>query len=173
MTRLNMAVKVERKQPNSRMCFVCGTNNGFGLKSRFFEMANGDLLAIFRPKEEHQGYPGRLHGGLAATILDEAIGRAIMIRHSGNIWGVTIEFNVKYRKPVPLDQEVRVVCRITEEGRRSFEGTGEIVLADGSVAIQGQGRYLKMDIDKIADFDHEGEEWFVVEDPDDPSEIDI
>lgn len=168
-----MAIKVERKQPNSKMCFVCGTSNGSGLKSRFFELENGDLMACFKPAEEHQGYPGRLHGGLAATILDEAVGRAIMMRHTDNIWGVTIEFSIKYRKPVPLDSEVRVICRITEEGRRTFEGTGEIVLEDGSVAIQGKGRYLKMDIDKIADFDHEGDEWFIVDEPDDPREVEL
>lgn len=168
-----MGIKVERKQPNSKMCFVCGIHNGFGLKSRFYEMENGDLVALFTPSEEHQGYPGRLHGGLAATILDEAVGRAIMVKHSGNIWGVTIEFSIKYRKPVPLDGEVKVVCRITEENRRTFEGVGQIVLDDGTVAIEGKGRYLKMDIDKIADFDHEGDEWFVLDEDNDPAVIQV
>ncbi len=155
------------------MCFVCGIDNKFGLKSRFFEMENGELLGLFHPAVEHQGYPGRLHGGLAATILDETIGRAIMVRHQGDIWGVTIDFSVKYRKPVPLDTELRVVSRIIKESRRSFEGTGEILLADGTVAIQGTGRYLKVDIDSVAEMDVEGEEWFVIEEPGDPTEKDI
>lgn len=166
-------MKVSRKQPNSKMCFVCGIDNKFGLKSRFFEMENGELLGLFHPAVEHQGYPGRLHGGLAATILDETIGRAIMVRHQGDIWGVTIDFSVKYRKPVPLDTELRVVSRIIKESRRSFEGTGEILLADGTVAIQGTGRYLKVDIDSVAEMDVEGEEWFVIEEPGDPTEKDI
>ena len=50
---------------------------------------------------------------------------------------------------------------------------GEIILADGQVAVEGQGRYLKMDIEKIADFDHEGEDWQVVSLPDDPDFIEI
>ncbi len=166
-------MKVAKKQPNSKMCFVCGIDNTFGLKSRFFEMENGELLALFQPAVEHQGYPGRLHGGLAATILDETIGRAIMVQHQGNIWGVTIDFSVKYRKPVPLDTELRVVGRIVKESRRSFEGTGEILLADGTVAIQGTGRYLKVDIDSVAEMESEGEEWFVVDEPGDPTEKDI
>lgn len=168
-----MRINVTRKQPNSKMCFVCGMSNSFGLKSRFYELEDGQLMAIFQPSDEHQGYPGRLHGGIAATILDETIGRAIMLIHSDNIWGVTIDFSMKLRKPIPIDGEIRVLARIVSEGRRSFEGEGEILLADGQVAIEGKGRYLKMDIEKIADFDHEGEEWEVTPLPEDPEFIEL
>jgi len=168
-----MRVNVTKKQPNSKMCFVCGMSNSFGLKARFYELEDGQLMAIFDPAEEHQGYPGRLHGGIAATILDETIGRAIMLAHSGNIWGVTVDFSMKLRKPVPINGEIRVLARIVSEGKRSFQGEGEIILADGQVAIEGKGKYLKMDIDKIADFDHEGDEWLVVSLPDDPAFVEI
>ncbi|TKB26272.1 PaaI family thioesterase [Desulfopila sp. IMCC35006] len=168
-----MRVRVTRKQPNSKMCFVCGMSNRFGLKSRFYELEDGQLMAVFQPAEEHQGYPGRLHGGIAATILDETIGRAIMVAHSGNIWGVTIDFSMKLRKPVPIDGEIRVLARIVSEGKRSFQGEGEILLADGQTAVAGSGKYLKMDIEKIADFDHQGEDWFVVNAPDDPECVEL
>jgi len=168
-----MRLNVTRKQPNSKMCFVCGLENSFGLKSRFYELEDGQLMAIFKPSNEHQGYPGRLHGGIAATILDETIGRAIMALHSGNLWGVTIDFSMKLRQPVPMDEEVRVVARIVSESKRSFVGEGEIILADGRVAIQGKGKYLKMAIEQIADFDHEGGDWSVVNLPEDPGFIDI
>lgn len=166
-----MEVKVKKKQPNSKMCFVCGLKNAFGLKSRFYELENGELMAIFQPSSEHQGYPGRLHGGIAATILDETIGRAIMVAYSDNIWGVTVDFSMRLRKPVPIDREVRVIGRIVSDGKRSFEGTGEIVLDDGTVAIEAKGRYLKMDIGKIADFDHQEQEWQVVDALDDPERV--
>lgn len=168
-----MRYRVARKQPNSRMCFVCGLDNGSGLKSSFYELEDGRLLAVFTPDEEHQSYPGRLHGGIAATILDETIGRAIMVNHQEKIWGVTVEFSMKLRKPVPLEGEIRVLARIVAEGRRSFEGEGKILLNDGRVAIEAKGRYLKMDIDRIADFDHEGEEWQVSVSPDDPETFDL
>jgi uncharacterized protein (TIGR00369 family) len=163
-----MQLQVARKQHNARMCFVCGLKNAFGLQSRFYELENGELLALFTPRQEHQGYPGRLHGGLAAAILDETIGRAITIRCSSDIWGVTIDFSVRYRKPVPLDEEIRVIGRITEDGKRTFEGSGEIILADGSTAIEGKGKYLRMPIDKIADFDHESDEWQRLAEANDP-----
>lgn len=168
-----MRFHVTKKQPNSKMCFVCGTDNSFGLKSRFYELEDGQLMAIFQPAEQHQGYPGRLHGGIAATILDETIGRAIMLSHSANIWGVTVDFSMKLRKPVPIEGEIRVLARIIKEGNRSFQGEGEILLPDGQVAVEGRGKYLKMDIEKIADFDHQGDAWLVIPSADDPEFIEI
>ncbi len=165
--------KIVRKQPNSKMCFVCGLDNSFGLKSRFYELESGELLAMFRPEEQHQGYPGRLHGGLAATILDETIGRSIMISTSDTIWGVTVEFSMRLKKPVPMDGEIRVLARTISENRRFFEGSGEILLPGGGIAVQATGRYMKVDIEKIADFDLEEQQWGVVAMEDDPTSVEL
>ena len=89
-----MRQRVTAKQENSRMCLVCGLKNPFGLKASFYELENDELLAIFRPSEEHQSYPGRLHGGIATAVLDETIGRAILMKVE-DIWGVTIDFQWK------------------------------------------------------------------------------
>lgn len=163
-----MIRKVTAKQPNSKMCLVCGLKNPFGLQTSFYELENGELMAVFRPKGEHQSYPGRMHGGIISTILDETIGRAIMIQSEGDIWGVTIDLQIRFKKPVPLDEELRVIGRITKDSSRSFEGTGELLLEDGTVAAKGYGKYLKVPLDKIADFDVEAQEWGVVQSDDDP-----
>jgi len=162
---------VTAKQPNSRMCLVCGLKNPFGLHTSFFELDNNELLAIFKPREEHQSYPGRLHGGIISTILDEAIGRAIMIQSEGDIWGVTVDLQIRFKKPVPLHEELRVIGRITKDSSRFFEGTGELLLQDGSIAAEGRGKYLKIPLEKIADFDVDHQEWRVVDSPDDPKEV--
>ncbi len=166
-----MEIKVSEKQPNSKMCFVCGLENSFGLKSRFYELENEEVLAIFTPAKEHQGYPGRLHGGIAATILDETIGRAVMIKQSHDIWGVTVDFSLRFKKPVPLGDEIRVRGRVTKDGKRVFEGSGEILLADGSTAIKATGRYMKMDIRNITDINFSGESWRVFPHPGDPEKV--
>ena len=166
-------VKVEGKQPNSKMCFVCGLENQFGLKSRFYELEDGQIMAVFSPAEQHQSYPGRLHGGISAAILDETIGRAVMKHKSSGYWGVTVDFSIKFRKPIPLDQKIRVVARVTNEKRRTFEGTGEILLEDNSIAVEGTGRYLKMDLAKITESDFEGEEWMIEDTSDDPDEVSL
>ena len=155
------------------MCLVCGLENEFGLYTSFYELENGELLAIFKPREEHQSYPGRLHGGIVSTILDETIGRAIMIDHEDAYWGVTVEILIKFRKPVPLDQELRVIGRITRDSKRIFEGTGEVLLSDGSIAAEARGKYLKMELEKIADFDAEEQQWQVRKLPTYPGYVEI
>ena len=64
-----MGRRVVVKQANSRMCFICGLKNAMGLKASFYKLEGGELAAVFTPREEHQGYPGRLHGGIAAPYL--------------------------------------------------------------------------------------------------------
>ncbi|MDH3327681.1 MAG: PaaI family thioesterase [Desulfobulbaceae bacterium] len=168
-----MRYRIRKKQPNSKMCLVCGLQNGFGLYTSFYELENGELLAIFKPREVHQSYPGRLHGGIVSTILDETIGRAIMIRHDHEFWGVTMEITVRFKKPVPLEEELRVIGRITKDTKRTFEGTGEILLTDGTVAAQAQGKYMKLPLDKIADFNTDEQEWQVVRSSDDPEFVEF
>lgn len=164
---------VTAKQPNSKMCLVCGLKNPFGLHTSFFELDNNELLAVFKPRGEHQSYPGRLHGGIISTILDETIGRAIMIQSEDEIWGVTVDLQIRFKKPVPLDEELRVVGRITKDSSRFFEGTGELLLQDGTVAATGHGKYLKVPLEKIADFDVDHQEWQVVQSNDDPKSFQL
>jgi acyl-coenzyme A thioesterase PaaI-like protein len=166
--------RVLAAQNVSRMCLVCGPENAFGLHGRFYELApEGDeieepgqsrasgrreLLGVFTTREEHQSYPGRLHGGIAAAALDETIGRAIVIAHH-ETWGVTVELTVRYRQPLPLDRELRVLGRITRDGSRIFEGSGEILLDDGTVAVEARGKYLKMRLKDIAPAGMDEREW--------------
>jgi uncharacterized protein (TIGR00369 family) len=163
---------VSSKQPNSKMCLVCGLKNPYGLFTAFYELTNGELVALVTAREEHQSYPGRLHGGIATALLDETIGRAIMITYPEGVWGVTVEFSIRFLKPIPLDTQLRVVGRIVKEEGRVFEGTGEILLPTGEVAATGAGKYVKLPLERIADFDVAAQEWQVVASPDDPGEID-
>jgi len=149
-----MKHKVIKKQTNSRMCFGCGIENKLGLNASFYELDNNELVAIFRPVNEHQSYPERLHGGISATILDETLGRAISIEEE-TVWGVTAELNIRYKKPVPLDQELKVVAKITSNSSRMFEGEGKILLANGDIAVMATGKYMKMSLDKIVDVNEE------------------
>lgn len=156
-----MKHRIAGAQNVSRMCAVCGRDNPFSLKARFYELDNGELLGEFDVLPEHQSYPGRLHGGISSAMLDETIGRAINVSDA-DAWGVTVDLSVRFRKPVPIDGPVHTVGRITRDSRRLFEGSGEIVLDDGTVAVEATGRYMKMPIDRIAEGNFE-QEWFVDE----------
>jgi acyl-coenzyme A thioesterase PaaI-like protein len=141
------------------MCFLCGVENKFGLHGRFFVLETGELCGVFTPRQEHQGYPGRLHGGIIAALLDETIGRAINPAH-GDTWGVTVKFSMRLRQPVPLEREVKVVGHITRDTARVFEGTGEILLEDGTVAAEGEGTYVKLPVGDITSTEFSQTDWF-------------
>lgn len=167
-----MRYKVKNSQHISKNCLVCGTQNDFGLKTRFYETEENELVAVFSPMSEHQSYPNVTHGGISAAILDEVIGRAIMMTTDSDTFGVTVELVVRYKKPVPLDAELKVVGRITRDRGRIFEGTGELYLPNGEVAVEAQGRYMKRRLEQITDKDFTENEWFVPED-DPPDEISV
>lgn len=167
-----MKYKVKKKQFVSKNCFVCGVENDESLKTKFYELENNELMAISTPTPTHQSYPDRMHGGIISAILDEVIGRAIMIEEP-DAWGVTVELNIKYKKPVPLDKPIKTVARITRNTRLLFEGTGEIILEDGSVAAIGCAKYMKMSIERMAK-ETGGDNSLIVEDTTTaPAEVEI
>lgn len=149
---------IRHAQNVSTSCFCCGLENPAGLHAQFLETEADEVVVLFTPTREHQSYPGRLHGGVASALLDEAIGRAVSI-HDPETWGVTIELRVTYRKPVPIDRPALLIARVDVDRRRVFEGSGEIVLEDGSVAVEATGRYLRLPIERIAEGDVHSE-WF-------------
>jgi len=144
-------MKIINKQITSNNCFVCGINNNCGLKMNFYETDEGELISLFTAREEHQSYPNRVHGGIITAVLDETIGRSILILEKGT-WGVTTEINVKFRKPIPINMELKVIARVTKNSRLLYIGTGEIVDDDGVIYATATGKYLKSQIEKIVGY---------------------
>ena len=58
------------KEAVSTDCLVCGIENPIGLQPRFYTDDEGRCIARFRPKPQHQRFPGQLHGGIISTLLD-------------------------------------------------------------------------------------------------------
>ncbi len=164
--------RVVNKQNNSARCLICGLENSLGLFTRFYETEDGEVVALATGRDEHQGYPGRMHGGIITALLDETIGRAVMI-DDPDTWGVTADINVRFKRPVPLGEELRIVGRIDKSGGRIFEGSGEIVLQDGSTAATAKGKYVRMHIDSIVEEEEEfqDEQWFLEESEEDPEYV--
>lgn len=149
-------------------CFVCGSENPFGLHAQFVEdEETGELVGIFTGREEHLSYPGRLHGGIAAAMLDETIGRAFIVGHP-DLWGVTMKLETRYHRPTPLGEPLYCHARITRETHRTFEGEGTLETADGTVCVSGKATYYVCPVEKI--IAEVGEEGSYVWEPD-PREI--
>ena len=167
-----MKKKVLKKQNNARFCIVCGIDNDLGLHSDFYELEDGTVAALCTPKPQHQSYPGRVHGGMITALLDETIGRAINIEEP-DTWAVTAEIEVRFKKPVPYDEQLIIIGRVTDNNRRIFTGTGEIVLQNGDVAATATGRYIKQKLSAITDFEANGDSFQQYLTDKDPTQIDI
>ena len=63
------------------MCMICGMNNNYGVKAQFYNMEDGSVMTPFVFREEHQSYPGRVHGGIITAMLDELGLRAYWVEH--------------------------------------------------------------------------------------------
>ena len=119
-----------RKQPNSQMCFVCGLENPLGLRLAFYEDDDGSVTCQFTPRQEYQGYPGWLHGGITTALLDEVLGRAAIAR---DLWVATAKLKVRYRQPIT------VRGKLTRVRSRTVEARGEVLLTDGALAAEAEG----------------------------------
>jgi len=99
------------------------------------------LLTVIHPNSLHQSYPNRMHGGVIAALLDESVGRAAQIVNP-DIWAVTIDLNIKFRKPTPLDQPLYIESRVTDFGTRAYTGEGKMFLKDGTVTATCTAKYF-------------------------------
>jgi acyl-coenzyme A thioesterase PaaI-like protein len=125
----------QQKQANARACFVCGVENPVGLKLKFYQTAPGEVVVDFTPPEHYQGYPGVLHGGIIASVLDEAAGRA----HMGIFpprFMFTAKLEVKYRRNIPVSQPLHVVGRAVKERGRLAEGWAGIYNTAGELMAE-------------------------------------
>ena len=165
-----MKLKVIKKQNNSAMCAVCGMSNNLSLRARFYEVEGELMVGVVTGRDEHQSYPNRMHGGLISALLDEVIGRAINIPEP-DAFGVTSELNVKFKKPVPLNEELKVVGKLTKNTRLVFQAEGFIEDAAGNILATGTATYVKMTAARIAGKPLTADQWFFL--PDEEREIEI
>lgn len=121
-------------------CFGCGGANDSGMKLTFTQDNVGRrIVGRFVLGPRYQGGGGMGHGGIIATLLDEAMGKVCRFRDAR---AVTAEMSIQYLKPVRVDEEITVEAHETGfEGRNIFQ-SGEIRNAAGDVLAKGTARFV-------------------------------
>lgn len=161
------------QQPSAKWCFVCGVENPHGLQIRFFNDGHHRCRAEVTLGDAYQSYPGVAHGGILATILDETMGRAILSDSDdgehreilAERFMFTARLETRYRKPVPLNQPFTVRGKVEQDRGRMAQVSGEIVLADGSVAVEASATLVDIPKQQISEMiDHEAVGWQVYPD---------
>jgi uncharacterized protein (TIGR00369 family) len=122
-------------------CFVCGQDNPHGLRLVFRYPEPGRAETDLVIPERFSGWERLTHGGLLATLLDEAMAHACISR-AGN--AVTVELTVRFLKPVEVGQSVRVAGQVREMKGRVVETEGEILGPRDEVVARAKARFLMM-----------------------------
>lgn len=139
----------ERFAPEGR-CFGCGPANERGLRIRSFEADDGSVVAEWQPRRENEAFDGYVNGGILGTLIDchsnwTAI--SALMGRSGSPTPpstVTAELSIRFRKPTPSDQTVRLVGRVVEleDDRATVETTvesGGVITATGRATFVAVG----------------------------------
>jgi acyl-coenzyme A thioesterase PaaI-like protein len=105
------------------------------------------LVGRFSPGGDDSGRPGFLHGGLAATLLDETMAALSWALHQEH--SVTATLSLRYRHPVPVDAgEIRVEAWYPDgRVRRVRKVAGRLLLADGTTAVEANGLFVRVAAD--------------------------
>ena len=122
------------------MCFACGEGNNKGLKLKFFSQGN-KTITEFTASEEHQGYPGIMHGGLITTILDELMSRSV---NSLGYFGVTARMEIRFRQQVPLGEKIRCESQVIKVKKKIIDVEAKAFFENGKLAAESQGRFMIM-----------------------------
>ena len=127
-------------------CFGCGSANPQGLHLVFStDTSNPEApttTARIQLTRAHEGPPGYIHGGIIATLLDEAMSK---LNRPLNVLAMTRHMEIDYLRPAPLHQPLVLVGRhIRREGRKLFH-QAEIQRPDGTVLARGEGLFIVVD----------------------------
>ncbi|MCK9330461.1 MAG: PaaI family thioesterase [Candidatus Cloacimonetes bacterium] len=104
-------------------CFLCGKDNPIGLKLDFYYQGD-KALCDWKSLKVFEGYDGIIHGGIIASILDEAVAKAILYK---GIVAVTSELNVKYLKPFPVNTDVKIIGEVIDIRKKIIIGKAKII----------------------------------------------
>ncbi len=123
-----------------QQCFVCGAQNAVGLQLEF-RREGERVVADFLPKEAFQGFPGVVHGGILASLLDEALPRTALLHGE---WVMTGRLEIRYRQPALVGQLLRTTAEIEQQRGRRVIARGAVALAaDPAVVIaEARGTFL-------------------------------
>lgn len=128
----------EKRQPTSKLCFLCGKDNPHGLKLVWFNDYDNKLVYTnVTVPETYRSYPGVVHGGIIAALIDETSGRAAWINDDFNSLMVTLKMEVIYKKVTPTNTPIKVVGRLIKGTPKRAVVVAEVILPDGSISAKG------------------------------------
>lgn len=132
--------------PYTRDCFVCGAHNQHGLHLRF-RREGDEVLADFTPQQQHAGFRGIVHGGILATVLDEAMFWAAA--STTKRFCLAAELNVRFVSKVIVGQKLTIIARLRADRGRLWESSAELRSEAGTVCARATCKQIPMTVEEM------------------------
>ena len=149
-----------KKLPNASHCFVCGLENDAGLQLSFYFDDQRQVYSEITVPDHFQGYPGVVHGGIVATMLDETLGRTVMY-DDPNRFMFTGRLTTRYRKPAPLGVPLKLVGKVLKDRGRVAECAAYLYGPDGDLIAEAEGLLMQVPEETLSNTDFSGMSWKV------------
>jgi uncharacterized protein (TIGR00369 family) len=122
-------------------CFGCGEASSIGLHLEFFRTAEETVVCLPAVPSVFEGPPGYLHGGIIATLMDEAMSKAVRIR---GLAAMTRQIEIEYLRPVPSGEKVRIEGRVVRSEGRKHWTEARILNAKAVTLASGKGLFVEV-----------------------------
>lgn len=122
-------------------CFGCGHANSAGLRLDFLLAEDRSVVCLTEVTDNFEGHPGYLHGGIIATLIDEAMSKAVRAR---GFTAMTRHMEVDYLRPVPSGKPLRLEGRVTHNEGRKHWAEAKILNAEGTMLAHGKGLFIEV-----------------------------
>jgi uncharacterized protein (TIGR00369 family) len=122
-------------------CFGCGPANAAGLQLEFHPGEDKTVFCRATIPETFQSFPGFLHGGIIATILDEAMSKAV---RTLGLNSLTFQMEIDYLRPVPSGKPICIEGRLVRSEGRKHWAEAKIVSAKGSILARSKGQFIQV-----------------------------
>jgi uncharacterized protein (TIGR00369 family) len=125
----------------SNRCFGCGPANATGLRLEFLLADDGSVVSLPVVAGTFDGHPGYLHGGIIATLLDEAMSKAVRAQGRSSM---TRKLEIEYLRPVPSGAPLRIEGRVVRDEKRKHWAEASIANEKGIVLAEGKGLFIEV-----------------------------
>lgn len=133
--------------PHTPGCVVCGLKNPHGLKlTLHVDEATGMVTTTFEARAEHIGFEGIVHGGMLATVVDEAMVWAATWK--GKRFCVCGELTIRYRHPIIVGKPVKVQAVVDFSRPKLLEASARVMDERGVLLATANGKYVPMTADQ-------------------------
>jgi uncharacterized protein (TIGR00369 family) len=120
-------------------CFGCGPTNPAGLHLQFTVAEDKSVVCLAEISSNYEGPPGYVHGGIIATLLDEAMSKA---NRASGVIAMTRQMQVEYLRPVPSGNSIRVEGHVTQSEGRKHWCTARILSSENAVLAEAKGLFI-------------------------------